>query len=538
MKTLSQTQLEESPQKSDQRISGSSTGVVSRPVEVGRSGKDQNPIVRTRSGKVRGTVVNGVYTFKGISFAAPPYGANRMRPPQPVESWSGVRDALNFGPKSFQPPYPPVIDPSVLPELAGPGEDCLNLNIWSPDPGAAGLPVMVWIPGGGFEFHATSASPWYDGSRFARDGIVCVTINYRVGAEGFLYLGNGSGNFGLLDQIAALEWVRDNIAAFGGDPNNVTVFGESGGAISLAMLLAIPRAEGLFRRAIAQSGAAHCVLSEESGCLVGLRLAKKLGVEATLEAIAALPVDRVLAAQEALKADLIARPDPQLWGKELVASMMLWQPVVDGKIIPRPPIERIAAGAGADVDVIIGTNIDEQRLFLVPGSIDLMTPEALAGAVAMYGLPVEKMLTAYRAAYPKASAGDLFAAIQTDWYWRIPAIRLADAHAKNAKNASTYMYEFAWRTPLLNGRLGACHGLEITFVFDTLGKGTEGVLGADPPQKLADIVHAAWVAFARTGNCGWPRYDLNRRTTMRFDIEPGVVDDPRRPERTLWEGVR
>ena len=181
-----------------------------------------NAVVKTRDGEVRGSFANGVNTFKGIPYAAPPFGANRLRPPQPVAPWSGVRDALTYGPKSPQVPYPPPID-LFIPELTKSGKDCLNLNIWSAALGSARQPVMVWIPGGMFEFHATGASPWYDGSRFARDGIVCVTINYRVGAEGFLYLGDGNDNLGLRDQIAALEWVRENIAAFGGDPGNVTI---------------------------------------------------------------------------------------------------------------------------------------------------------------------------------------------------------------------------------------------------------------------------------------------------------------------------
>ena len=248
----------------------------------------------TRHGEVRGSVADGVHTFKGIPYAAPPFGANRLRPPQPVAPWSGVRDALAYGPKPPQPPYPPPVA-VLIPECAIPGEDCLNLNIWSPDLGSAGQPVMVWIPGGMFEYHGTGASPWYDGSRFARDGIVCVTINYRVGAEGFLYLGDGNANLGLLDQIAALEWVRENIAAFGGDPGNVTIFGESAGAMSVGTLLAMPRAEGLFRRAIAQSGAAHHVISAATAQRVGQRLAERLGVAATREAIAAVPVERLLA---------------------------------------------------------------------------------------------------------------------------------------------------------------------------------------------------------------------------------------------------
>jgi para-nitrobenzyl esterase len=495
-------------------------------------------VVDTRRGKVRGSVVDGVNAFKGIPYAAPPFGANRLRPPQPIAPWSGVRDALTYGPKSPQPPYPPPVL-TLLPEFSAPGEDCLNLNIWSADLGSARQPVMVWIPGGMFEYHGTGAAPWYDGSRFASDGIVCVTINYRVGAEGFLYLGDGIANLGLLDQVAALEWVRENIAAFGGDPGNVTIFGESAGAMSVGTLLSMPRAEGLFRRAIAQSGAAHHVSSAASARRVGLRLAEKLGVEATREAIAAVPVDRMVAAQEELRADLLGHPDPERWGGEVVTSMLPWQPVVDGDIIPARPIDRIVAGAAADIDLTVGTNTDEWRLFVVPGGvIEHVTNEALVAVVAAYGPPVQATLDAYRAAHPNVSAGDLLAAIQTDWYWRIPAIRLADAHAKNARTSPTYMYEFAWRSPQFDGLLGACHAVEIPFVFDTLGNGTEPLLGADPPQQLADAMHAAWVAFATNGDCGWPKYDLNRRATMRFDTTSEVVDDPRSAERALWEGRR
>jgi len=271
-----------------------------------------NPVVKTRAGEVRGSVTDGVRIFKGIPYAAPPFGANRLRPPRPVAPWSGVRDALVFGPTPPKPPIPPHIS-AILPERAIPGEDCLNLNIWSPALGSAGRPVMVWIPGGMFEY-GTAATAWYDGSRFARDGVVCVTINYRVGAEGFLALGKGNANRGLLDQIAALEWVRENIAAFGGDPGNVTIFGESAGGMSVGTLLSIPRTEGLLHRAIAQSGAAHHVMSVATARRVGQRLAEQLGVAATREAIAAIPLDRLLVAQTELKSDLIARPDPRLWG--------------------------------------------------------------------------------------------------------------------------------------------------------------------------------------------------------------------------------
>jgi para-nitrobenzyl esterase len=494
-------------------------------------------VVKIRYGEVRGSVANGVNTFKGIPYAAPPFGPNRLRPPQPVEPWSGVRDAITYGPEAPQLRPDPQVE-TLAPDPAILGEDCLNLNIWSPELGATGLPVMVWIPGGMFEVGSGAS---YNGSHFARDGIVCVTINYRVGVDGFLYLGDGNANLGLLDQVAALEWVRENIAAFGGDPGNVTIFGESAGAMSVGTLLSMPRAAGLFRRVIAQSGAAHHVISAANAQRVGQYLAEKLGVEATREAIAAVPLDRLLAAQAELKADLLTHPDPERWGGEVVTSTLPWQPVVDGEVIPARPIDRIVAGAGAGVDVMVGTNTDEWRLFLVVhGAIDQVTDEALVGAVAAYGLPVEATLAAYRAAHPGASAGDLLAAIQTDWWCRIPAIRLADAHAKST--SATYMYEFAWRSPQFNGLLGACHALEIAFVFDTLDKEFKPMLGpllgTHPPQQLADTMHAAWVAFATNGDCGWPKYDLSRRATMRFDTTSVVVDDPRSAERALWEGVR
>ena len=305
--------------------------------------------------------------------------------------------------------------------------------MWTPDSGAAGLPVMVWIQGGMFEIQ--SSAP-YDGGRFARDGVVCVVINWRVGAEGFLYLGDGDANRGLLDQVAALEWVQENIAAFGGDPANVTIFGESAGAMSIGTLLAMPRAQGRFRRAILQSGAAHQVTPAETATRIGRYLVEKLGVPPTLEAVAAVPVERVLTVQAELKSELLAHPDPDRWGQELVASTMPWQPVIDGETIPGPPIERIAAGAGAQVDLIVGTNTDDWRLFRVlSGDLGRITDEVLTGpvgvygyqALAAYGLPVQTALTAYRARYPGAGPGELLAAVLTDWWVRIPAIRPADA---------------------------------------------------------------------------------------------------------------
>ncbi|OLT01351.1 carboxylesterase [Pseudonocardia sp. CNS-004] len=489
--------------------------------------------VKTRFGEVCGAAVDGVMAFKGIPFAAPPFGAGRLRPPRPVEPWRGVRDATAFGAAPPTLPLPPEVAALIPDAGVLPGEDCLNLNIWTPEVGAAGLPVMVWITGGFFEFGFGAS---YDGRRFARDGVVCVTFNYRAGAEGFLDLGDESANLGLLDQVAALEWVRDNIAAFGGDPGNVTVFGESAGAMSIGTLLAMPRAEGLFRRAILQSGAAHAVTPTAAARRIAHDLAGRLGVPATREAIAAAPVERLLQAQEELKADLEA--DRGRWGPEVAAGGLPWQPSVDGVVVPDRPIDRITAGAGAGIDLIVGTNVDEGRVALVvPGAVDRTPTEAVAAVATTFGLPADAAVAAYRTAHPGGGNGELLAALQTDGFWRVPALRLADAHA--GAPAGTYMCEFAWPSPAFGGLLGACHGLEIPFVFDTLDPSFRPVLGPalgeDPPQQLADAMHGAWVAFATSGDPRWPRYDLARRATMRFDTAGDVVDDPRAVERELWE---
>lgn len=507
-------------------------------------------VVNTLRGTLRGAEADGVRTFLGIPYAAPPTGTNRLLPPQPAEPWTGVRDAIEYG--AAPPQVAPPVSAGSDWDTALTGDDCLNLNIWTPAAGAAtigpsgtGCPVMVWIQGGAFEVGSTAA---YDGRNFARDGVVCVVINWRVGADGFLYLDDGHANVGLLDQVAALEWVRDNIADFGGDPGNVTVFGESAGAMSIGVLLAIPRAAGLFRRAILQSGAAHHVIPAPAAERIGRSLAQKLGVPQTRAAIAAVPIRRLLSAQTELKAELLAHPDPEHWGPEVAASLMPWQPVIDGDVVPRRPIERIAAGAGAHVDVMIGTNTDDWKLFLaITGVLADVTEESLRGAdsiegfppPAAYGLPVPTAVDAYRDHYPAATPGELLAAVQTDWWVRIPAIRLAEAHANaaQASGAGTYMYEFAWAAP----GLGAVHALEVPFVFDTLDTNARlfgPLLGANPPQALADAMHAAWVSFATSGDPGWPAYDPGRRITRRFDGTPGVVRDPRAWERALWNGIR
>ena len=495
-----------------------------------------NVVVTTRQGQVRGQVRGGVVAFKGIPYAAPPFGPNRFQPPRPPERWDGVREALEYGRVAPQPPYAPPFD-QLLGDQGRPGEDCLNLNVWTPDPSDGGLPVMVWIHGGSF-VRGSGALPTYDGSRFARDGVVCVTINYRLGADGFLYLGDGIANRGLLDQVAALAWVQENIRAFGGDPARVTIFGESAGAFSVATLLSMPRARGLFRRAIAQSGAAQHTSSVPTAQLVGRNLADKLGVAPTMASIAAVSLERLVEAEAELGTELAVRPDPARWG-EVSSNAMIFEPVVDGEVVPGRPIERIVEGAGADVDLMVGTTTEEWRFFLVPGgAIDRVSEDRLATTARLMGLDVEDTLAVYRATLPRATSGDLLAALITDWFFRIPAIRLAEAHAQHG--GSSYMYEFAWRSPLFDGRFGAVHALEIGFVFDNLGRaGAMTLAGREPPQALADVMHRAWVAFATGGAPGWSPYDIRARTVMRFDGAGGtVVVDPAADERRLWDGIR
>ncbi|MFC1443420.1 carboxylesterase/lipase family protein [Streptacidiphilus sp. N1-10] len=506
----------------------------------------ERTVVRTARGAVRGVPAEGGgVAFKGIPYAAPPFGANRFRPPQPPAPWQGERDATGYGPTAPKPPYPAPLD-SLLPEVDIPGEDCLNLNIWAPaDRESGGRPVMVWLHGGGFT-NGSGSVPGYDGSRFARDGVVCVTVNYRLGVEGFLYLGADDpapANLGLVDQIAALEWVRDNIADFGGDPGQVTLFGQSAGAMSIGTLLAVPRAQGLFRRAILQSGAAQHTLSPGTAELVGRHLARRLGIPATREAFAAVPLDRLLPVQRGLRGEISADPEPERWG-EAALNLMPLEPVVDGDLLPVPPLEALAAGgtdgATAGVDLLIGSNSDEFRLYLTPsGLLDLVPEELARRTAAGYGLDdPDRALAVYRERRPDASPGELLAAVATDWFFRIPAIRVAESRWGEGRG-TVHLYEFGWQPPTFGGRLGACHVSELGFVFDNLqDKSMVELLGTDPPQRLADSMHAAWVAFAATGDPGWPVYDRDRRATMHFDLEPELRYDPRPRERELWEGRR
>ncbi|HEX7354690.1 MAG TPA: carboxylesterase family protein, partial [Mycobacteriales bacterium] len=462
---------------------------------------------------------------------AAPVGDLRFAAPAPVPAWDGVRDATAYGPTAPKGPYPPGLD-GLLPELSIAGDDYLNLNVWTP--GTDGRrPVLVWIHGGAF-VNGSGSIRGYDGTRFARDGVVCVTINYRLGAEGFLHVDGAPANRGLLDQVAALTWVRDNIAAFGGDPDTVTIAGESAGAMSVTTLTAMPSAQGLFRRVIAQSGGGHHVMSAATATAVARALAEDLGVDATADGFRSVSTDRLVQAQDALSLRIAAQPDPAVWG-EIAGDSMAFEPCVDGDVLPARPIDTLARTT-AGVDMLVGSNADEALLFLVPnGMIDLVADDMLLASAAGFGIDAAALAT-YRAALPDATAGDLLAALVRDRTFWIPAVRMAETRLE--AGLPTYVYEFAWRTPQLAGRLGAAHALEIAFVFDNLDDPEgEAFVGPKPPQHLADAMHAAWVAFVTDGNPGWDPYGA-ARTVMRFDDASAVVHDPMPELRAVWTGVR
>lgn len=491
-------------------------------------------IVSVAQGRLQGRRDGDVVAFLGVPYAAPPLHANRLHPPAAAPSWDGVRPATAFGPTVPKADYVAMYVP-LFPEVTIAGEECLNLNVWAPAGGGDGLPVLVWIHGGAFT-NGSNSVPEYDGSAFARDGVVTVTVNYRLAAEGFLYTGEQPANLGLLDQVAALEWVADNIAAFGGDPRRVTVAGESAGAWSVNTLLAMPRAAGLFQQAISQSGGAHHWLRPGQGLLVASELAAALGVPPTRAGFAGLPPDRIALACRDLITELQTAPDPAKWG-DLALSQQPYAPTVDGEVLPRPTLEAIAAGHGAGVPLLIGTTAEEARLILVAaGVVDLIDDDALAQAAAGYGLPAEAIAT-YRANRPQGSPGDILSAIVSDWYFRVPSIRVAEARARHAGTTlgATWMYRFDWASPVL----GSGHGVDIPFAFDTLASpGLEPRLGTGPPQAVADTTHGIWVDFITKGEPGWPAYDTTGRATALISETLRVASDPGGDERAWWEGRR
>ncbi len=490
-------------------------------------------VIETLQGRLRGTRDAGVSAFKGIPYAAPPVGELRLRAPVPAGGWDGVRDATAFGPTAPATGYVPPFDRLFVDPVI-PGDDWLTVNVWTPDPAADDLPVLVWIHGGAFRNGATAA-PLYDGAAFARDGVVLVSVNYRLGADGFLFLDDVPSNRGLLDQVLALGWVQENVSAFGGDPGNVTVFGESAGAMSVCALLSMPRARRLFRRAIAQSGGGHHALAPDDARRVTATFADHLGVPPTREGIASVDQGRLLEAQAWISLQVATNPDPARWGR-LALDVMPFEPTLDGDVLPLLPFDAIAQGAGADVPLLTGTTAEEWRLFTVPpGLIDILGDAHVALLLAAYGASDDTVANVYAAL--GGTPGDRFCAIATDWYLRVPAIRLAEVRAGGP--APTHLYELAWRSPQFGGRLGACHAVDLPFVFDTLDTDSGRALAGDaPPQALADAMRAAWIAFARDGDPGWRPYDPADRAVMVFDERSEVVTDPHGDRRTAWDGVR
>jgi para-nitrobenzyl esterase len=495
------------------------------------------PIVHVGRGSARGAVHDGVVSFLGLPYAAAPTGSARFGPPLP-STWEGERDAGAFGPTAPQSAtdLPGGLD---LKAVVGPGwvrgGDYLTVNVWTPDPAAAGLPVLVFLHGGAFTGGA-ARSTGYDGTAFARDGVVLVTLNYRIGAIGFADLAGAPANRGLRDQIAGLEWVREHVAGFGGDPGNVTVFGESAGALSVGALLAAAP-EGLFRRAISQSGGASHSLTPAQAAVTASTLAAHLGVPATAEAFADLP-DPVLVdgLAQVIRPPLDLRvdgvPDPNMGLSPLGT-------VIDGDLLHGQPVAAVREGASAGVDLMVGNNADEMNLYLVALPVPSVGEDALRAAVAALHPDPDRVLGAYRAAGRGVDAVELLSAIGTDYMFAVPTARLADAHAPHT--GGTWRYEFTWRSPAFGGRLGACHGLELPFVFDGVGRVDYGSLGVADDERnrhLAALTHRAWVSFARDGDPGWPRYTAERPAVRRIGTDWVTTERADGPERAVWDGVR
>ena len=507
------------------------------------------PVVETSLGRVRGVDGDGCVSFLGIPYALAPADPEfaRFGPPVRPTRWSGVRDATDFGPIAPQLPGGPG---SYLPgDNFAQAEEARTLNIWTPRCDEGRRPVMVFIHGGGF-LSGSGASSLYRGERLARRGVVVVTFNYRLGVLGFLAhpalahpAAPGVGNYGLLDQIAALSFVRDNAAAFGGDPQSVTVFGESAGAMSICDLLGAPAARGLFRRAVVESGMAFAHALDPARTLAE-DFARHLGLRAlSRRAISAVPAEDLLAAQS------------ELTGRVDEGVGMPFAPVVDGTLFPEHPATLVATGAGSPrTDVLAGTNRDEFTLFsfLSPlaRDLDMDGLSALVGRyVANAGLPnppaaaavVETYRSTRHAVGETTDPKSLLDAFGTDWVFRVPLLRFLEAHGR--RGARTYCYRFDWPSPFANGALGACHGLELPFVFGTVADPLVALFagGGQEALRLSEAMQAAWVSFAATGDPShpllgpWPQYGPAERRTLVFGPEPAVVAAPGEHERAFLD---
>ena len=480
------------------------------------------PVVDTRAGKLRGEALEGCVAFRGVPYGAPTGGANRFQPPRPRAPWPGVREATQFANISPQPIMKVIPEEEDSQAHEAQGEDCLMLNVWTPQLGAGRRPVMVWFHGGGYAVGGGSAT-WYRGERLAsRHDVVVVTINHRLNAFGFLYLADlnpafaESANVGMLDCVAALQWVRDNIAQFGGDPQNVTIFGESGGAGKVSCLLGMPSAKGLFHRAIAQSGAALKLARPEQATASSRALLDKLGVAAS-----------DTARLQSISADDIV--------KALGAGALGYGPVVDGKSMPRDPFSPVAPEVSVDVPMMMGSNLTESTFF--PDTpIDPLSEDELHAQVKGYcktdDETTHRLVALYRQEHPTRDNVFLYQLISSEYWMRTEVLTQAQRKVE-AGRAPIFVYQFNRLSPARGGRLHCPHGSEIPYAFDNLAAGRAITGDSAAAQILADKMSAAWVSFARYGdpNLGgadipyWPPYS-QARAVMAFDDECRTQLDP------------
>ncbi|MEJ2869124.1 carboxylesterase family protein [Actinomycetospora sp. OC33-EN08] len=478
--------------------------------------------VRTNGGPVRGRVEDGVSVFRGIPFAAPPVGPRRFATPEPVTPWDGVLDATAFGPPPPQSAMSAAGSVSARP--ADDGRGWLTATVWSADVEER-RPVMVWIHGGAYRA-GSSDDPAYDGAVLAREhDVVVVTFNHRVGVEGYGRIEGAPDNRGLLDQVAALEWVRENAAAFGGDPDQVTVFGESAGAGAVASLLAMPRAAGLFRRAIAQS-VPGTFFSTGLASDIMTTIAAGLDRRPTVDDLRDVDPDALIAAADGL----VMREHEDRWG--LVARTPTpFSPVVDGEVLPTTPWRALRDGASADVEVIVGHNRDEFRLFLALGGLlGTVTAEMAERTLAAFAPDA----AAFRDAHPDLSDEGLFELVQSDWLFRMPSLRISEGH-----RGRSYVYELTLEAPGQGGVLGACHGFDVPLVFGTRTGGINAlVLGGEAGPVVEGVsaaVRRAWTAFARGEGPGWPAFDGARQAWV-VGADPAVGTYPEETSAALWAG--
>lgn len=499
---------------------------------------DARAIATTQAGVVAGVDDSAVTRFLGVPYAAPPVGALRFALPQPPAPWSGARDATQRG--FIAPQYVPsaaelekVLPGLDLVPLVGTdqtqGDDYLVLNIWKPSGASTGLPVLVFIHGGSFT-GGSGAADVYDGRAFARAGVVCVSINYRLGVEGFLPIPGAPTNLGLRDQMFALLWLKNNIAAFGGDAGNVTVFGESAGAMSVANLVASPLAKGLFRRAIVQSGHGDMVRPIPVAQRLVNKLAKMLRVKPTVEGFRSRSVGDAIDALRKVSLPTARIDLRNEDGREPAFGLSRFLPVYGDDVLPEHPITALRNGVGADVELLIGTNTEEMNLYFVPSRVREKIGKFLANFAVRRAEPKAKeILKAYGINERGKRPGYAFTEALTDLVFRLPARRFAQAH-----RGRTHVYEFGWRSTAYKGELGACHAMELPFVFDTLAtvRGPKGLAGGDPPQELATRINRIWVDFARSGELPWPAYDERR---FAYTLDTGVVapEQPLPAERFL-----